>query len=123
MVDTYNCTTGGMEEVPDGKGDYVTFGDYDALAAELAERKGYISKLEARTDKALTEHAAAFIENQYRISALEAALAYWMPDEDLCPDDCKHRWDEHIELLPPAADRIGAALARATAETKGDAGV
>jgi hypothetical protein len=47
---------------------------YNCLAAELAERKDYITRLESRTDKALTEHAAGCLDDQARIAALEAEL-------------------------------------------------
>lgn len=47
-----------------------------------------------------------------RIRELESALAFWMPDENEVPQDAKEIWDKHIELLPPAADRIGAVLSR-----------
>ena len=55
-----------------------------------------------------------------RVTQLEAALAFWMPDEGMVPADCQATWDKHIELLPPAADRIGAALDRGLAATSGE---
>jgi len=58
-------------------------------------------------------------EAKARIRELQAALAFWMPDEGIVPADCQATWDKHIELLPPAGDRIGAALDRGLAlETK-----
>jgi hypothetical protein len=57
---------------------------------------------------------------QAHIARLEAALAFWMPDEGNVPDDCQATWDKHIELLPPAADRIGAVLARSESETEAE---
>ena len=54
-----------------------------------------------------------------RIRELEAALAFWMPDEELIPDGYRDTWYKHIELLPPAADRIGAALDRGLASNRG----
>ena len=47
-----------------------------------------------------------------RERVMQRALEYWMPDESLVRDDNRDQWLEHIELLPPAADRIGAALAK-----------
>ena len=47
-------------------------GERDALAAELAGRKDYIARLEARTDKALSEHVAGALTDMARVAALEA---------------------------------------------------
>ena len=45
--------------------------DYAALEARCREREEYAAKLEQRTDKSLTEHAAGCIADQERIAQLE----------------------------------------------------